>query len=225
MGKKKHEGFNSPFAAARAKLDAAVPKPVAPPRTPPPPPVKIAPPPPREEDLFADEMAGVQPLDRDPRGRVRAPEPTGQAIFSRRAADEAEAYAELADLADGRGDFLVSDTDEYLEFLAPGLDKNLLRKLRKGEYALQGHIDLHGMTREEAYLEVERFVEGSRRAGKRCVLIVHGRGLNSKDNIPVLKEKVRTWLARGRIARQVLAFASARQCDGGAGAIYVLLRR
>ena len=81
------------------------------------------------------------------------------------------------------------------------------------------------MTRDEAQVAVSGFIEKSRLDGKRCVLIIHGRGLNSKDQIPVLKERVRTWLARGRISRQVLAFASARPCDGGTGALYVLLRR
>ena len=224
MGKKKHDGFNSPFAAAREKLGESVKKPVAPQR-PMAPPIVAAARPAREEDLFADEMAGVRRLGSDVGGRVKAPDPIAQTIFARREADEAEAYAELADLADGRGEFSISDTDEYLEFLAPGLDRSLLKKLRKGQYSIQGQVDLHGMNRDEARVAVEGFIEASRRAGKRCVLIVHGRGLNSEGNVPVLKEKVKTWLERGRIARQVLAFASARPGDGGAGAIYVLLRR
>jgi DNA-nicking Smr family endonuclease len=81
------------------------------------------------------------------------------------------------------------------------------------------------MTREEARAAVESFIEGSRTGGKRCVLIVTGRGLHSKDEIPVLKDRVKSWLERGRIARSVLAFVSARPCDGGTGAVYVLLRR
>ena len=72
---------------------------------------------------------------------------------------------------------------------------------------------------------VDRFLTDSVRAGLRCVLIVHGRGLNSKDQTPVLKERLKSWLARGRPARVVLAFTTARPCDGGAGALYVLLRR
>src|SRR5262249_29311153 len=117
------------------------------------------------------------------------------------------------------------DSDEYIEGIAPGIDKRLLKKLRKGEYALQGHLDLHGMTSEEARREVEKFVEGALAAGKRCLLIIHGRGLNSKDNLPILKERLKVWLTRGRIARRVLAFATARPSDGGAGAVYLLLRR
>ena len=239
MSKKhKQPGFNSPFAQAEERLAALVPPP------PPPPPPKatggkkasatgaaataqtrhVAPV--SDDELFADHMTGVAPIIPDPRGRLGAPPaPATTRTVSRRAEDEAEAYAQLADLVDGFGPFSVSDTDEYLEFLAPGIDRRLLRKLRAGEYSLQGHVDLHGMTRDQARAAVERLIENSRLAQHRCVLIVHGRGLNSKDQIPVLKEAVKSWLAKGRLGRQVLAFASARPCDGGAGALYVLLRR
>lgn len=173
---------------------------------------------------FEEEMAGVLPLATDPRGRLGAPPPPAVAR-PRRQNDEAEAYAQLADLVDGVGPFDIADSDEYIEGLAPGIDKRLLKKLRKGDYALQGHIDLHGSTAEEARVEVEKFVDGALAEGKRCLLIIHGRGLNSKDNIPVLKERLKVWLTRGRIGRKVLAFATARPADGGAGAVYVLLRR
>lgn len=227
MGKKKQApGFNSPFAAMAERLARAVEKP----KVPAPPPRPVAPPTSvmaSDDTLFAEEMAGVTRLGDDPRGRVHHGTPafTGALPPSRHAADEAEAYAQLADLVEGSGPFSISDTDEYLEFLAPGIDRRLLKKLRRGDYALQGHVDLHGQTRDEARAAVERFIDRSRREGKRCVLIVHGRGLNSKDQLPVLKERVKAWLERGRLARQVLAFATARPCDGGAGALYVLLRR
>jgi DNA-nicking Smr family endonuclease len=100
-----------------------------------------------------------------------------------------------------------------------------LTRLRQGQFAVQSHLDLHGRTRVEARQEVEQFVVASRQRGLRCVLIVHGRGLNSRDQIPVLKQALKVWLARGRIARSVLAFCTARPSDGGAGAVYVLLRR
>jgi DNA-nicking Smr family endonuclease len=217
-------GFNSPFAAASEQLSSLV-KP-QPERSSPP--ARPAPEPPRRQpsdaELLADHMSGVVPIEADPRGRVRTPEPVAVPT-SRRAVEDAEAYAQLADLVEGGGPFSISDTDEYLEFLAPGIDRRLLRKLRSGDYALQGHVDLHGMNRDEARAAVERFVESCRAGGKRCVLIIHGRGLNSKDQIPVLKERVKSWLERGRLGRQVLAFATARPCDGGAGALYVLLRK
>ncbi len=110
--------------------------------------------------------------------------------------------------------------------LAKVAEQNLLlRRLRQGNFAVQAHLDLHGMTRQEARPLVESFIVDARARRRRCVLIVHGRGLNSKDQIPVLKESLRVWLAKGRIGRSVLAFCSARPSDGGAGAVYVLLRK
>jgi DNA-nicking Smr family endonuclease len=139
--------------------------------------------------------------------------------------EDAETLARLADLCAGVGPFEISDTDEYIEGAAPGIDRRLVRRLRNGEFSVQAHLDLHGMTREEARVAVDRFVAGARARGLRCVLLIHGRGLNSKDNVPVLKQLLNAWLRRGRLGRGVLAFATARPTDGGAGALYVLLRR
>lgn len=220
MAKKRPSGFNTPFA------DLKLPPP---PPAPPPPqvvrpqPVGIA-----DEALFDDAMRAVAPLDKDPRGRLGslgASLESGRPARRARADDEAEAYAELADLVDGEGTFDIASTDEYIEGLADGIDRRLVKNLRRGEYAIQAHIDLHGLVQAEARVEVEAFLDESRTRGLRCVLIVHGRGLHSKENVPVLKERVRHWLSRGRIARGVLAFASARPTDGGTGAVYVLLRR
>jgi DNA-nicking Smr family endonuclease len=72
---------------------------------------------------------------------------------------------------------------------------------------------------------VDRFLREARNQGKRCVLVVHGRGIHSRDQVPILKDALRSWLATNRFGRHVLAFATARPADGGAGAVYVLLRR
>ena len=177
-----------------------------------------------DEEIFLAEVAGTAPIQQAG-GRVGAPAvPPGQRRVAR-VSDDAEVLAELADLCGGDGPFDIADTDEYIEGLADGIDRRLLKRLRAGDYAVQAHVDLHGLTREEAREQVARFVLDSRRAGRRCVLIVHGRGNHSKDSIPVLKQAVRSWLERGQTARTVLAFATARPTDGGAGAVYVLLRR
>jgi DNA-nicking Smr family endonuclease len=138
---------------------------------------------------------------------------------------DAEALAELSDLVTGNGTFDIADSIELVEGAVAGLDRRLVRRLRAGDFAYQSFLDLHGMTAEEARVAVDRFLAAAHRKGQRCVLIVHGRGLNSKDHVPVLKHRVVTWLARGAWARLVLAFTSARVCDGGGGALYVLLRR
>jgi DNA-nicking Smr family endonuclease len=177
----------------------------------------------QEKTLFLAEMAGVTPLPKDPRGRVDKPQQsTAKGLFP---TDDLEALADLRDLVEGRGAFTIQYTDEYMEGIAPGVDQRLAQRLHRGDYAVQAHIDLHGHTVEEAKVVVDRFLTSAYMAGQRCVMLIHGRGLNSKDNRPVLKEQVRIWLSHGRLSRLVLAFATAPVTDGGAGAVYVLLRR
>jgi DNA-nicking Smr family endonuclease len=168
-------------------------------------------------------MRDVVPLRHGPDARVEVPRPARAG--RRPVSEEAEALAMLSDLVEGAARFDISDTREYVEGAIVGLDPRVLRRLRRGDYAWQAHLDLHGMTAEAARDAVERFLGESVSAGRRCILIVHGRGHNSKDQVPVLKERLKIWLARGRAARAVLAFTSARPHDGGAGALYVLLRR
>lgn len=178
----------------------------------------------REDDecSFATAMADVRPLRAD--ARVDAPAPT--TLTTRTVVDEdTEALHVLSDLVAGNGHFDISDSMEYVEGAVVGLDPRVLRRLRRGELAYQAMIDLHGMSAAAARSEVERFIAQSLAAGHREVLIVHGRGRNSKDNVPVLKERLKSWLARGRTGRDILAFTSARPADGGTGALYVLLRR
>jgi DNA-nicking Smr family endonuclease len=175
-----------------------------------------------DEDLFRREVAGITPLSEAERA---APAPRARPGVRKATDEEAEAIAALADLVAGRAAFDIADTGEYTEGIAQGIDRQLLRRLRRGEYSIQAHVDLHGMTQDQAKTQVAAFVESSRRDGKRCVLVVHGRGLRSKDHVPVIKERLKVWLSRGAIGRRVLAFCTARPSDGGAGAMYVLLRR
>jgi DNA-nicking Smr family endonuclease len=216
--------LNAPFADLGKRLRANIPAPRAAGRARAP---RPAVPPVAESDeptLFASAMTGVVPLPGGARVRVDGPAPAAAAARAPMS-EEAEALAVLSDLVAGAGRFDVSDTREYVEGAIVGLDPRVLRRLRRGDFALQAHVDLHGLTADEARPAVDRFLVGAVDAGYRCVLIVHGRGLNSKDQVPVLKERLKTWLARGRAAHIVLAFTTARPCDGGAGALYVLLRR
>jgi DNA-nicking Smr family endonuclease len=183
-----------------------------------------------EQASFAAAMADVRPLR--PRSRIDAPAsridaPAPATLTTTRTVvdEDAETLAALSDLVTGNGHFDISDSTEYVEGTVVGLDPRILRRLRRGEFAYQAMIDLHGMSSATARVEVERFIMAAVAEGHREVLIVHGRGRNSKDNVPVLKERLKSWLARGRIGRNILAFTSARPADGGAGALYVLLRR
>ena len=103
-------------------------------------------------------------------------------------------------------------------------NQSLLKKLRKGAFSVQAELDLHGLSRKDARLELEGFIEECRRHSRTCVRIVHGKGNHSRDGVPVLKGLVQRWLSHRRLSRQLVAYALARPVDGGAGAIYVLLR-
>lgn len=220
---KKPAPFNNPFT--RLKLPTEDKKKKAPARAPEPakaPPAPEPPPPDDEGALFRAAVGEVEPVRPGPKKLEPHPPPLDEV---RLRTEDDEVLEHLASLVGGGGPFDLADSDEFIEGMIVGLDRRIVRRLRKGEYAVQGHIDLHGMVKVEAKQALETFVLAARRAGKRCVLVVHGRGLHSKDQLPVLKESVQVWLSKGRIAKEVLAFATARPCDGGAGAVYVLLRR
>ena len=112
-----------------------------------------------------------------------------------------------------------ADTDS--PFLRHGLARDILRKLRKGHWGVQAELDLHGMTSDEARLSLVTFLNECQQIRARCVRIIHGKGLSSKNQEPVLKIKTRNWLMqRG----EVLAFCQAKPADGGGGAVIVLLK-
>ncbi|MDP3939287.1 MAG: Smr/MutS family protein, partial [Deltaproteobacteria bacterium] len=154
-----------------------------------------------ESDLFARAMSGVTPLEgRDERRPAPAP-PRALAGDLPSPDPDAEAYDTLSKFVAGEIPFDIADTDEYVEGYVEGFDRRVLGKLRRGEFSVQAHLDLHNMSRAEARSSVESFVTESLGAGLRCVLIVHGRGHHSPDQIPVLKNMLRAWLSRGRIGR------------------------
>jgi DNA-nicking Smr family endonuclease len=93
--------------------------------------------------------------------------------------------------------------------------------LRRGYWVVQDELDLHGLTREQAKVLLTDFMARCGRRGLRCVRIIHGKGLGSKNREPVLKQKVAGWLAQ---RRDVIAFSQARAAEGGAGAVVVLLK-
>jgi DNA-nicking Smr family endonuclease len=113
------------------------------------------------------------------------------------------------------------DTDEALSFARTGVGADIVRKLRRGNWVIQGQLDLHGMRRDEAREALAEFLRNATKRGVRCVRIIHGKGLGSVNKEPVLKNKVRSWLVQ---KEEVIAFCQARAVDGGAGALVVLLK-
>ncbi len=156
-----------------------------------------------DADAFAREMRDVVRLQPDPRGRVRSATPR------------------LIPPSAPSSDHDPVDS-EASDYVAHGVDRREIRKLKQGSYKVGDWRDLHGMTAAEARVSVEQFIVSSRHRGHRCICIVHGRGLHSPGNAPVLKARVREVL---RSHRSVLAFTDAPSSDGGKGAVYVLLRR
>lgn len=186
-----------------------------------------APPPPAEQAepdgtaLLRQALAGVRPLKGGRPARLPADPPTGRRVVS----EDAEVLAQLSDLVSAQGPFDLTETEEYTEGMRVGLDPRLVTRLRRAEFAMQAHIDLHGMTQPAAKEALSTFILESVRKGRRAVLVVHGRGLGSPGGRAVLKFAVSHWLSHGTLSGYVLAFTTARPADGGAGALYVLLKR
>ena len=166
-------------------------------------------------------MADVEPIHRGDRL-----EPAAVSRVSIDAANDpdVETLQQLNNLVESGEGFVVADTPEYIEGTGYHIHPEIAKRLHRGDFSIQSHIDLHGLGAEDARDAFEKFLKDAVTTGKRAVLVVHGRGLSSA-NKPVLKTKVIEWLTQGPWRKWVIAFASARSCDGGAGASYVLLRR
>jgi DNA-nicking Smr family endonuclease len=161
-------------------------------------------------------MRDVRPLGSPKRAPERA---RRRPRAASRRADEA---AVLADSLRLDASDLDVETGDELSFRREGVPESVLRRLRRGEYAVRDEIDLHGMTQDEARAALAAFLADAALHGRRCLRVIHGKGLRSGHRGPVLKAAVNRWLRRHEA---VAAFCSARRNDGGTGALYVLLGR
>ncbi|HTY62589.1 MAG TPA: Smr/MutS family protein [Acidobacteriota bacterium] len=173
-----------------------------------------------DEELFVAAMNGVQrsrwpharhPTPQPPATPPTSPDPDGRKLMQAAIEDETP--------------LPILDHPEYIEGWVGASGKKLLPNLRNGLYSIQGQIDLHGFNRIEAQIAVEDYIIHMSRFHSCCVKIIHGRGINSAENKAPLKENLQRLLATRRMARYVVAYASAPSCDGGVGAVYVLLKR
>ncbi len=169
---------------------------------------------PEDRALFLDAVGPVDPIEDE---RVEPDRPRVSARPRRE-----ETFDEMADA------FPVSDLaeapehGEQIQYVRPGVQKTILRKLKRGGYSVSASLDLHGMTVEQARQDIAAFIRSERGEVRRCVRIVHGKGYRSADGQPVLKTLLNRWLPQ---RDDVVAFCSAPPHDGGTGALYVLLRR
>jgi DNA-nicking Smr family endonuclease len=162
-------------------------------------------------DEFKKAVADVEPLRR--RKRIELKRPAAPPVPRQRKRDEAAALAES--LSGPLSAEEALDTGEVLSYLREGMARETLRKLRRGHWAIQDGVDLHGLTRDQAAAILVDFLEQCLARGLRCVRIVHGKGLG------ILKAKLGKWLPR---RDEVLAYCQAPQSEGGGGALLVLLK-
>ena len=170
-----------------------------------------------KDDDFRRAVAGAVPLSR--RRRAEPPRPRIAPVPAQTRRDERAVLEESLRGPWSPDDAL--DTGEALAHLSPGVSRQVLLRLRRGYWSVQDSLDLHGMNRIEAAASVSEFLRDCAARGLRCIRIVHGRGRGSKNREPVLKGKVRLWLAQ---REEVLAFCQAPAAHGGSGAVLVLLR-
>ena len=169
-----------------------------------------------EVAAFLTAMGTVSPLSGGGRDVVQEPAPV---------TPPPHADTSLQDFLDGKLEFALSFTDEYLEGHVVGLDQMILNKLRAGGLSPEAHLDLHGLNAMQAFEALRGFFKGSWYKGLRTVLVVPGRGRNSPDGFGILREKLQSWLTQDPFKRVVLAFCTAQPHDGGPGSVYVLLRK
>ncbi len=170
----------------------------------------------KERDLFRDAIGDVRPLPETGKVRIekQKPSPRGrqtQTIEQDKRLDNLSDPIHLADVTSG----------EELRFCRNGVPPATMKKLRRGQILIEAELDLHRMTADEARLATATFLQTAFQRELRCIRVIHGKGLGSPNQLPVLKTKLNHWLKQ---LDEVLAFCSARPADGGSGAVYVLLR-
>jgi DNA-nicking Smr family endonuclease len=172
---------------------------------------------PGDAELFRASMQDVVPLPAPERTQFERPLP--QPIPAQRLRDNRET---LKDSLSPQEPWDIGlETGEELSYLRSGVGEPAMRKLRRGFWVIQDELDLHGLTVEEARPLLAEFLNDCARRGMRCVRVIHGKGLRSRNREPVLKRWVAGWLIQ---RDDILAFCQARRADGGSGAVVVLLK-
>lgn len=172
-----------------------------------------------DEELFAREMSGVKEIQEFRAIRVGSRKTS---LPCKKGNRESEALTALKEIVAGRRAVNLEDTQEYVEWINEDFRGDITKLLHEGRFSVKDCLDLHGMSVEESEEEVESFFKEALSKRHKCVKIIHGRGLRSPRG-PVLKETLIKRLS-GKYRKYVVAFVTARQCDGGLGALYILLK-
>jgi DNA-nicking Smr family endonuclease len=167
---------------------------------------------------FREAVGPVTPLTI--RTRVEHDRPPHPPLPKKRLEDDEQVL--VASVSDEFEIDTLLHTDDELSFRRSGVGPDVLRKLRRGDWVIQDEVDLHGCRTDEARELLADFLRDAVKRGLRCVRVIHGKGLGSKDRQPVLRGKTRVWLAQ---REEVIAFCQARPAEGGGGALVVLLQQ
>ncbi len=171
----------------------------------------------QDSSRFADMLGEVKVLASSDRVVHDTPKP--QPIPMQAARDQQKIMQE--ELLISPNEHEEMQPGDTLSYVQSGIQKQVFRKLKRGQYSIEAELDLHGLTRDEAQQQLNEFILEVRERGMRCVRIIHGKGYGSSNNGPVIKPLVNQWL---RKRNEILAFCSARPVDGGTGAVYVLIK-
>lgn len=170
-----------------------------------------------DEEIFYEAMADVKEIKEF--REITPKKPPKIKLFH---PHEDDPFRILKQIVSGERKIELSNTGEYMEWVSPDIRKDIAQRLHDGLFSVQDFIDLHGMTVNEAEEEFGRFLKNAIRKNLFCVKVIHGRGLRSPGG-PVLKEALKKWL-HGAFRKWILAYSSARDCDGGLGATYIILK-
>jgi len=164
---------------------------------------------PEDRDLFRKTVKTQRPKDKDSGGQAGSQQGTTQG-------------PRLTQRFISASSSMAVGPNDPLSYTTTGPQQKTLRKLRQGTMPIEARLDLHNLTIEEAAQALERFLQQSQQHQRRTVIIIHGKGQRTGSQLPILKNQVNIWL---REWPEVLAFCSAQAKDGGAGALYVLLKK
>ncbi len=169
----------------------------------------------QETNLFRHSVGAVKPMPAQDKLAPAAPQLTPRQQEDEDTAVLRESLSDLFDVA------ALMEEDPALSYTRSGVGADVVRKLRKGRWPVQDELDLHGLRRDDARERIGEFLHRATRRNYRCVRVIHGKGLGSKDQEPVLKSMVHSWLVQ---KDEVIAFCAAGPAAGGDGALIVLLK-
>lgn len=178
--------------------------------------------------LFAQAMSDVVPLSKNLKGRrIASPVPPRKSPWPDEQGSGEDCWVAnyLRNLVQGRVEFELSYSEEYMHGHIHGLDRKILEKLKAGQFSVESHLDLHGYNALQARDAAYDYLRVQYQLGRRCVLLIPGRGRNSPGGQALIREELPLWMTRDPLRRVILAFCTALPQHGGAGAVYVLLRK